>query len=118
MLKYRHPLSMKVGNYMTNKVKVLEIAKRDNGVVLTRQVTQAKIPRAVLINMVNEEILFPIQRGIYVTEEGYIDDFYLLQARFSKGIFPHETALYLQGYSDRAPILPTMTFSMRHQLHG
>ncbi len=95
---------------MTNKEKILEIAKKNNGIILTKQVTEAKIPRAVLINMVNEEILFPVQRGIYVTDEGYIDDFYLLQARFPKGIFSHETALYLQGYSDRAPILPTMTF--------
>lgn len=95
---------------MTNKDKILEIAKKNNGVVLTSQVTEAKIPRAVLINMVNEEVLFPVQRGIYVTDEGYVDDFYLLQARFPKGIFSHETALYLQGFSDRAPIIPTMTF--------
>lgn len=95
---------------MTNKDKILEIAKKNNGVVLTSQVTEAKIPRAVLINMVNEEVLFPVQRGIYVTDEGYVDDFYLLQARFPKGIFSHETTLYLQGFSDRAPIIPTMTF--------
>lgn len=95
---------------MTNKEKVLEIAKRNNGVVLTKQVTEEKIPRVVLMNMVDEEILFPVQRGIYVTDEGYVDDFYLLQARFPKGIFSHETALYLQGFSDRAPIVPTMTF--------
>ncbi|MDR1606757.1 MAG: type IV toxin-antitoxin system AbiEi family antitoxin domain-containing protein [Streptococcaceae bacterium] len=95
---------------MTNKDKILEIAKRNKGVVLTSQVTAEKIPRVVLTNMVNEEILFLVQRGIYVTDKGYVDDFYLLQARFPKGIFSHETALYLQGYSDRAPILPTMTF--------
>jgi hypothetical protein len=51
---------MKVGGLMmTNKEKILEIAKKNNGIVLTKQVTEAKIPRAVLINMVNEEILFP-----------------------------------------------------------
>jgi|GEM_PF-78418 len=110
MLKYRYLFSTKVGINMTNKDKVLEIAKKNNGVVLTRQVTEKKIPRTVLINMVNEKSLFPIQRGIYVTADGYVDDFYLLQARFPKGIFSHETALYLQGYSDRVPILPIMTF--------
>ncbi|MFK4964712.1 type IV toxin-antitoxin system AbiEi family antitoxin domain-containing protein [Lactococcus garvieae] len=81
---------------MTNKDKILEIAEKNNGIVLTKQVTAAKIARAVLINMVNEEILFPVQHGIYVTDEGYIDDFYLLQARFPKGIFSHEIVLYLQ----------------------
>lgn len=95
---------------MTNKEKVMEIAKRNNGILLTSQITEADIPRETLTRLVNEEVIFPVQRGIYVTNEGFVDDFYLLQARFSKGIYSHETALYLQGFSDRAPILPTMTF--------
>lgn len=95
---------------MTNKDKVLEIAKKNNGILLTSQVTEANIPRETLIRLVRDEIIYPVQRGIYVTEYGYADDFYLLQARFCKGVFSHETALYLQGYSERAPILPIMTF--------
>lgn len=95
---------------MTNKEKVLRIANAHNGIVLTKQVTSAGIPRETLIGLVNDGILFPVQRGIYVTEKGFVDDFYLLQARFPKGIYSHETALYLQGYSERAPIVPTMTF--------
>ncbi|MGY3735564.1 type IV toxin-antitoxin system AbiEi family antitoxin domain-containing protein [Lactococcus taiwanensis] len=63
---------------MTNKEKILEISKKNNGIVLTKQVTEAKIPRAVLINMVNEKILFPVQRGIYVMDEGYTDPFIML----------------------------------------
>jgi predicted transcriptional regulator of viral defense system len=35
---------------------------------------------------------------------------YLLQYRFSKGIFSHETALYLHGMTDRTPTHFTMTF--------
>jgi hypothetical protein len=95
---------------VTNKEKVMEIANAHNGVLLTKQVTSANIPRETLIGLVKDECLFPVQRGIYVTEIGFVDDFYLLQARFPKGIYSHETALYLQGYSKRAPIVPTMTF--------
>lgn len=88
----------------------MKIANDNNGVLLTKQVTNAGIPRETIIGLVKDGLLCPVQRGIYVTESGYVDDFYLLQARFPKGIFSHETALYLQGFSDRAPILPTMTF--------
>jgi hypothetical protein len=95
---------------MTNKEKIIEIAKGNKGVLLTSQVTAANISRAALIRLVNEEVIFPVQRGIYVTEDGFVDDFYLLQARFPKGIYSHETSLYLQGFSDRAPIIPIMTF--------
>ncbi|MFT8704775.1 MAG: hypothetical protein ABF805_05300 [Bifidobacterium sp.] len=95
---------------MTNKEKILAIAHRNNGVLLTSHVSAAHIPRAALIPLVDDGVIRPVQRGIYVTDEGYVDDFYLLQARFPKGIYSHETALYLHGFSDRAPILPIMTF--------
>ncbi|MEY8737972.1 type IV toxin-antitoxin system AbiEi family antitoxin domain-containing protein [Lactobacillus sp. AN1001] len=95
---------------MNNKEKILNIANSNDGVVLTKQVTAAKIPRSTLTDLVNAGALFPVQRGIYVTENGYIDDFYLLQARYPKGVYSHETALYLQNFSDRAPVVPTMTF--------
>jgi len=35
---------------------------------------------------------------------------FLLQYRFGKGIFSHETALYLHGMTDRTPARFTMTF--------
>ena len=38
------------------------------------------------------------------------DDFYLLQRKYGRGIYSHDTALYLLGYSDRTPAKYTMTF--------
>ena len=61
--------------------------------------------------MVDEGSLLPVQRGVYVTNSGYADDYFLLGTKFKKGIFSHETALYLLGFSDRAPLTITMTFS-------
>ena len=101
---------MKVSEMMKNSEKILEIARKNHGVLQTSQVTEANIPRVTLRRLVDEGLLFPVQRGIYVTDQGFVDDFYLLQARFPQGIYSHETALYLLGYSDRAPLLPIMTF--------
>ncbi len=38
------------------------------------------------------------------------DDFRLLQCKYERGIYSHDTALYLLGYSDRTPAKYTMTF--------
>ena len=38
------------------------------------------------------------------------DDYYLLQYKYSRGIYSHETALYLHGYTDRIQDSYCMTF--------
>lgn len=38
------------------------------------------------------------------------DELYLLQQRLNKGVFSHETALFLHGLTDRTPSKFTMTF--------
>ncbi|EBF5204999.1 hypothetical protein FH000_16015 [Listeria monocytogenes] len=95
---------------MTNQKKVLQMAKKNEGIVTSKEITQEKIPRGELSNLVASGYLMPVQRGVYVTEEGFVDDFFLLQYQFPKGIFSHETALYLLGFSDRVPIEIVMTF--------
>ncbi len=38
------------------------------------------------------------------------DDLYLLQRKYSRGIYSNDTALYLLRYSNRMPARYTMTF--------
>ena len=38
------------------------------------------------------------------------DDYYLLQKQYGRGIYSHETALYLLGYLENPPAAYTMTF--------
>ncbi|MDH6367961.1 MULTISPECIES: type IV toxin-antitoxin system AbiEi family antitoxin domain-containing protein [unclassified Breznakia] len=95
---------------MNQAEKVLNIANQNNGIITTRQVTELGIGRWVLQTLERLGKIYPVQRGVYVTESGYADDFFLLQERYPKGIYSHETALYLLGFSDRAPIQITMAF--------
>lgn len=90
--------------------KVLDFAKQNNGIVTTRQVNELGVGRWTLQALERQGKLYLVQRGVYVTENGYADDFFLLQERYPKGIYSHETALYLLGFSDRAPIQINMTF--------
>lgn len=89
---------------------IQEILNNNNGIVTTTQVTEAGIPRRCLSTMIDSGAIYRVDRGIYALPEAWEDELFFMQYRFSKGIFSHETALYLHGMTDRTPIRYTMTF--------
>ena len=93
-----------------NEAAIQNILKINNGIVTTTQVTEAGIPRRCLRAMVDSGIIYRVERGIYALPESWEDELFFMQYRFSKGIFSHETALYLHTMTDRTPIPYTMTF--------
>ncbi len=50
-----------------------------------------------------------VAHGVYLTEDAFEDEMYIIQARVSKAIFSHETALYLHDLSDRDPMRYSVT---------
>lgn len=93
-----------------NEAAIQNILKINNGIVTTTQVTKAGIPRRCLNAMVDSGLIYRVERGIYALAESWEDELFFMQYRFSKGIFSHETALYLHGVTNRTPIPYTMTF--------
>lgn len=94
-----------------NEGAIQQILKYNNGIVTTTQVTEAGIPRRCLSAMVESGAIYRVDRGIYTLPDLWEDEMFFMQYRFSKGVFSHETALYLHGMTDRTPIRYTMTFS-------
>lgn len=90
--------------------EIQEILKNNNGIVTTTQITEAGIPRRCLSSMVDSGVIYRVDRGIYALPETWEDELFFMQYRFSKGVFSHETTLYLHGMTDRTPIRYTMTF--------
>ncbi|MCK9288371.1 MAG: hypothetical protein M0P29_12500 [Sphaerochaetaceae bacterium] len=72
--------------------------------------TETGIPRRCLGDMVRSGKLHRVERGVYTLPETWEDELFILQWRFSRGIFSHETALYLHAMTDRTPSRYTMTF--------
>ena len=95
---------------MTYVEQILYIAKKFNGMITATQVTEAKIPRRCLTECVNKELLYKASRGVYVLPDVWVDEMFILQYKYPKGIFSYETALYLHGLTDRTPLSYTMTF--------
>ena len=91
--------------------KIEELLNTSNGGTITAaQVTKSGLHRSVLQELVNSGEIYRYGRGLYVFSDAWEDDFYLLQQKYGRGIYSHDTALYLLGYSDRAPAKYTMTF--------
>ena len=82
----------------------------EDGTITAAQVTEAGLHRSVLQKFVKSGEIYRFGRGLYVWSDVWEDDFYLLQRKYGRGIYSHDTALYLRGYSDRTPAKYTMTF--------
>lgn len=96
---------------MNNMGKVEKMVQSvPNGIITAAQLTKAGLHRGYLHNFVESGELYRFGRGLYVQSSAREDDFYLLQRKYSRGIYSHDTALYLLGYSDRTPARYTMTF--------
>lgn len=95
--------------YDKNKIEELLEASAD-GTITAAQVTEAGLHRSILQELVKNGEIYRFGRGLYVRSCTWEDDIYLLQRKYGRGIYSNDTALYLLGYSDRAPAKYTMTF--------
>lgn len=96
---------------MSDREKIKRMLEAsENGVITSAQVTEAGLHRNILQQLVKDGEIYRFGRGLYVRSNSWEDDLYLLQKKYGRGIYSHDTALYLLGYSDRTPAKYTMTF--------
>lgn len=96
---------------MSDREKIKRMLEAsENGIITSAQVTEAGLHRNTLQQLVKDGEIYRFGRGLYVRSNSWEDDFYLLQKKYGRGIYSHDTALYLLGYSDRTPAKYTMTF--------
>mgnify|MGYP001577580179 FL=1 len=90
--------------------KILEMTNKNNGYITSLQVTNEHIPRVYLKLLVDSGLLEQSARGVYISPSVFDDEMFNLQNRFKKGVFSHETALFLHDLTDRTPVRYKMTF--------
>lgn len=95
--------------------QILQMAKENNGIITTSQLTEAGFSREYLRILTEKGKLERIGRALYATPSALPDEMYNLQLRYKKGIFSHGTALYLHNLTDRTPIRYTMTFPQSYK---
>ncbi|MHB1376132.1 MAG: type IV toxin-antitoxin system AbiEi family antitoxin domain-containing protein [Candidatus Humimicrobiaceae bacterium] len=97
---------------MTYAEQILKIANNNNGVVTSAQVTKDGILRQHLKVLVDKGLLEHSGRGLYIVPTVFDDEMFNLQMRFKRGIFSHETALFLMDLTDRTPVKYSLTFPL------
>lgn len=86
---------------MSKRITLDRLLEENNGYLLTSQVIEKGISRTALSQYVRNEGLERVARGVYISEDVWPDELFILQARSEKIIFCGETALYLHGLIDR-----------------
>lgn len=98
---------------MEEQAKILSLVS-ESGMITSKQVRNAGIHPHYLQKLVRSGKLQLISRGIYMCSDMWEDEIFLVQQRYQKGIYSHDTALYLHNYSDRTPAKYTMTFPINY----
>lgn len=104
---------------------ILEEIKRNNNIITTSQVVNLGFSRALLSSYVKEGLLERERHGVYILPKSVHDDMYTLMLRSEKIIFSHDSALFLNGLSERTPFEHTVTIpsnaslpnSLREECH-
>lgn len=86
---------------MTKTEQLHELLKRNNGYIFTSEVVSQGISRTYLTEFVKNNHLEKVAKGIYISEDTWEDELFILQRQYSNIIFSGETALYLHELIDR-----------------
>ena len=96
--------------------EIIRMAKENNGIVTTAMVVEAGFSRGNIKYLADKGMIEKSARGVYILPEVWEDEIFNLQNRFKRGIYSHETALFLWDLTDRTPNRYHMTFPVNYNL--
>lgn len=103
---------------MNYKDKILNYLKDNNGIITTQYCREEEIPTIYLTRLIEENILTRVDRGIYISKGGDYDGYYFFQYKFKMTIFSYETALYLQGLTDKIPQVKEVSVPYSYKINN
>ena len=101
----------------TVETKLIEIMNQNDGVLTTKGVNAAGIPRVYLTKLVRKGIIERIRTGVYLNVNALGDEYYLFQLRYPQAIFSHNTALYFYNMTERTPHQTDITVLRGYNAH-
>ena len=96
--------------------KYIEIINSNGGIITSKDANQKGISRTILSQMVKNDVLERIDRGIYATEQFIYDELYIFQIKHSNIIYSYNTALYLLNKTERTPEKMDITTTRNNSL--
>lgn len=86
---------------MTKTALLEQLIEENHGYLLTSLAEKSQISRTSVMKYVREHDMEKVAQGIYITDDVWPDELYILQIRNPSVIYSGETALYLHGLIDR-----------------
>ena len=86
---------------MLKKEQLRIIVKKNNGYLFTSDEQVASVSRTYLADFVRDNRMEKVAKGIYIAEDTWPDDLYIMQKCYPRIVFSGETALYLHGLIER-----------------
>ena len=93
-------------------------AERSDTVFSRFVIFSNKNSKSTLAAYVRENGLERTAHGLYMSKEAWPDALYVLQVRYPKAVFSHETALYLLGAAEREPLRFSVTLEAGTNVAG
>lgn len=94
---------------MTSLEILKEISDINNGLILTKNAVDNGVSRATLSQLCKDGKISRIAVGQYVLSDALNDEMLSLEIRSNLIVFSHESALFLNGISERTPFEHTVT---------
>lgn len=94
---------------MNKNENMLEYSNSNEGVVKVKDIINLGITKQYCLEFLKKNNYERIAKGLYISSDLWIDDFYVLSFKYSKAIFSHETACYLLEMADREPLYYSVT---------
>ena len=85
------------------------LVENGNGYLCTSQVVDAGVSKPTLAEYVRRRKMERVAQGVYLAEDAWPDELYLLCLANSRIVFSHETALMLHGLMEREPKSTSVT---------
>jgi hypothetical protein len=93
-----------------SKFEVLDsLLQTNNGFLSSSEAVAAGISRPYFREYVRDRGLARVAHGLYMSQDAWEDDMYVIQVRYPQAVFSHETALYLLNLAEREPLQYSIT---------
>lgn len=90
----------------------------ENGILTLERAVELGLSKESVRKAYRRGDLVKAERGIYLLHEDYDDDLYVMQLKYSKGVYSYETACMLHGLTTFSPFAYIMTFPKGYHLNN
>lgn len=95
---------------------LVKLSKDNHGIISTKAAVEKGVSRAMLSKVAMKNEIIRIVNGQYILASEIEDEMFSLSCRSEVIIFSHESALFLNGISERTPFEHTLTIPSSKKL--